>query len=173
MNDRMGQRVSAQAASGRHPPLKLEGFLPHRLLVCAQLVSFALAKVHTDRHQIGVPEWRVLVVLAEFGSMTAKSVGQRSNMHKTKVSRAVAVLEQRGLVTRRSNSADLREAFLSLTPSGRALHDELAPGALEFAERLLAAIDPADREALNRILERLTLQSAQIAADIAKGPAAR
>src|SRR3569833_1040978 len=173
MNERTGQRVSAQAADVRHSPLKLEGFLPHRLLVCAQFVSAALARVHAERHQIGVPEWRVLVVLAECGGAAAKAIGQRSNMHKTKVSRAVAVLEQRGLVTRRSNSEDLREAFLSLTPSGRALHDELAPGALEFAERLVAAIEPADREALNRILERLTLQSAQIAADIAKAPEAR
>ncbi|MBS0533389.1 MAG: MarR family transcriptional regulator [Proteobacteria bacterium] len=173
MKERTGQRFSAQAADASHLPLKLESFLPHRLLVCAQLVSLALAKVHAARHQIGVPEWRVLVVLAEFGSMTAKAVGQRSNMHKTKVSRAVAVLEQRGLVTRRSNSADLREAFLSLTPAGRAVYEELAPGALEFADRLLSAVDPADRETLQRILEQLTQQSAQIAADIAKGPSAR
>jgi len=35
-------------------------------------------------------------------------------MHKTKVSRAVAELERRKYLTRRTNRADLREAFLSL-----------------------------------------------------------
>ena len=170
MNERTGNGIPARAAAQGRTPLTLETFLPWRLSVCAQLVSLALARIHADRHQIGAPEWRVLVVLAEFGSMTAKAVGVRSQMHKTKVSRAVAELERRNLITRRSNSADLREAFLSLTPAGRGVHDELAPGALEFADRLIAAIDPADREALHRILERLTQTSAEIAADVANGP---
>lgn len=173
MNERSGKVFAGGAPAGGTPSLKLDSFLPWRLSACAQLVSVALAKVYADRHPIGAPEWRVLVVLAEFGSMTAKAVGARSQMHKTKVSRAVAVLEQRHLVTRRSNSADLREAFLSLTPTGRAVYDELAPGALEFADRLVAAIEPADREALHRILERLTQTSAEIAGDIANRPRAR
>ncbi|MBS0246327.1 MAG: winged helix-turn-helix transcriptional regulator [Proteobacteria bacterium] len=169
MNDRTGNGISAPS----DPPLTLETFLPWRLSMCAQLVSLALAKVHADRHQLGPPEWRVLVILAQFGNMTAKAVGARAQMHKTKVSRAVAVLEKRKLVTRRSNSADLREAFLSLTPAGRCAYDELAPGALEFADRLIAAIDPADRDALLRILERLSQRSVEIAADIANGSPAR
>ena len=64
--------------------------------------------------------------------MTAKAIGAHSHMHKTKVSRAVALLERRKLVSRRANRADLREAFLSLTPAGRDIYDELAPIALEF-----------------------------------------
>ena len=46
--------------------------------------------------------------------MTAKAIGTHSHMHKTKVSRAVALLEGRKLVTRRANRADLREAFCAL-----------------------------------------------------------
>ncbi|MCW5692520.1 MAG: MarR family transcriptional regulator [Pseudolabrys sp.] len=173
MNERMGKGISARTAGSSGAALTLDGFLPHRLSICAQSVAMALAKIHADRHQIGAPEWRVLVVLAEGGSMTAKAIGQRSQMHKTKVSRAVAVLERRDLVVRRSNSADLREAFLSLTPAGRSLYEELAPGALEFADRLIAAVEPADREALHRILERLTQISTEIASDIANGRSAR
>lgn len=173
MNERSGKGIPAGAPDGTNAALTLDGFLPHRLSICAQSVSLALAKIHADRHQLGAPEWRVLVVLAECGSMTAKAIGQRGQMHKTKVSRAVAVLERRNLVIRRSNSADLREAFLSLTPAGRGLYEELAPGALEFADRLIAAIEPADRDALHRILERLTQISMEIASDIANGPAPR
>src|SRR5215468_5113207 len=95
--------------------LKLEEFLPYRLNVCASLVSHALSKIYAERYKIGVPEWRVLVTLGQFGAMTAKAIGTHSHMHKTKVSRAVALLEGRKLVTRRANRADLREAFLSLT----------------------------------------------------------
>jgi MarR family len=116
MTQEMAQRVPDAA---ERVALKLEEFLPYRLNVCSSLVSHALSRIYADRYKIGVPEWRVLVTLGQFGAMTAKTIGDHSHMHKTKVSRAVALLERRKLVTRRANRADLREAFLSLTAAGR------------------------------------------------------
>src|SRR3954462_11628876 len=107
--------------------LKLEEFLPHRLNVCASLVSAALSRVYAERYKIGVPEWRVLVTLGQYGMMTAKAVGVHSHMHKTKVSRAVALLERRKLVARKANNADMRESLLSLTHTGRGIYDDLVP----------------------------------------------
>ena len=124
-----------EGAPAGAPLLKLEDFLPHRLNVLSSLVSLALTRVY-GRYGIGIPEWRVLVTLGENGAMTGKAIGAQTHMHKTKVSRAVAQLEHRKLLTRRTNRADLREAFLSLTPAGRMVYEELAPSALEFMERL-------------------------------------
>jgi DNA-binding MarR family transcriptional regulator len=115
-----------------------------------------------------VPEWRVLVTLGQLGLMTAKAIGAHSHMHKTKVSRAVALLERRKLLMRRANRADLREAFLSLTPAGREIYNELAPLALEFGRDLLQAVDPADREALNRALRTLSKRSAELAPEVSR-----
>jgi DNA-binding MarR family transcriptional regulator len=109
----------------------------------------------------------VLVTLGQFGMMTAKAIGTHSHMHKTKVSRAVAQLERRKLLTRRANRADLREAFLSLTPAGRDIYCKLAPIALDFAHQLLDTLDAADRAALDRALKKLTERSSQLAADLA------
>ena len=150
-------------------PLKLDEFLPYQLNVCANLVSQALSRVYAERYQIGVPEWRVLVTLGEFGNMTAKAIGVHSHMHKTKVSRAVALLERRKLVARRANRADLREAFLSLTPAGRDIYNDLAPMALNFARQLMETVDPADRAALDRALRKLIERSAQLTAALANG----
>jgi DNA-binding MarR family transcriptional regulator len=148
--------------------LKLEEFLPYRLNVCASMVSQALSRIYYERYRIGVPEWRVLVTLGQFGMMTAKAIGTHSHMHKTKVSRAVAMLERRKLLMRRANRADLREAFLSLTPAGRDAYDELAPLALDFARDLLQAVDPADREALCRALRQLAKRSSELAPEVAR-----
>jgi len=156
---------------GDNAPLKLEQFLPYRLNVVASLVSQALSRIYADRYGIGVPEWRVLVTLGQFGMMTGKAIGSHSHMHKTKVSRAVAMLEQRKLVTRRANRADLREAFLALTPAGRTMYDDLAPVALDFADRLASAVDPADRAAFERSVDRLIERSGKLAAEFAKGKA--
>jgi DNA-binding MarR family transcriptional regulator len=143
------------------PPLQLHQFLPHRLNVLSSLVSQALTRVY-GQHGIGIPEWRVLVSLGQFGVMTGKAIGARTHMHKTKVSRAVAELERRKYLTRRTNRADLREAFLSLTPAGRAVYDELAPRALEFTQKLSEVVAPADRAAFDRAMAALTERSAQL-----------
>jgi DNA-binding MarR family transcriptional regulator len=167
MTDETAQRAPAHPANADQAVLKLEEFLPYRLNVCASLVSQALSRIYAERYKIGVPEWRVLVTLGQFGLMTAKAIGIHSHMHKTKVSRAVALLERRKLVSRRVNRADLREAFLSLTLTGREVYSELTPIALEFARQLLETVDAADRAALDRALKKLTERSAQLAADIA------
>jgi DNA-binding MarR family transcriptional regulator len=152
-------------------PLKLEEFLPYRLNVLASLVSQALSRVYAERYGIGVPEWRVLVTLGQYGVMTGKAIGAHSHMHKTKVSRAVAELERRKLLARRANRDDKRESFLSLTPTGRAMYENLAPVALDFARRLFQVLDPADRAAFDRALKQLTDRSARIAAELANGDA--
>jgi DNA-binding MarR family transcriptional regulator len=157
------EKTNRIAASSDVAPLKLEEFLPYRLNVVASLVSQALSRVYSERYGIGVPEWRVLVTLGQYGVMTGKQIGAHSHMHKTKVSRAVALLERRKLVTRRADRADLREAFLSLTAAGRDVYNELAPIALDFARELLKSVDAADRAALDRALMKLTERSAQLA----------
>jgi DNA-binding MarR family transcriptional regulator len=160
--DREQAQASADAA-----PLKLEEFLPYRLNVLASLVSQALSRIYVERYGLGVPEWRVLVTLGQFGAMTGKAIGAHSHMHKTKVSRAVAELEKRKLIGRRANRADLRESFLSLSAAGRAIYEDLAPGALEFTRRLVEVVDPADRPAFERAMQRLTEKSRTLAAEVA------
>jgi DNA-binding MarR family transcriptional regulator len=153
--------------------LKLDEFLPYRLNVCSSLVTQALSRIYAGRYRIGVPEWRVLVTLGEFGMMTAKAIGLHSHMHKTKVSRAIAQLERRKLVARKANRADLREAFVSLTPAGRELYNELAPAALAFVRQLMEAVDPADRAALDRAVAKLIERSKQLSLGVATVPALR
>jgi DNA-binding MarR family transcriptional regulator len=152
-------------------PLKLEEFLPYRLNVLASLASQALSRIYAERYGIGVPEWRVLVTLGQHGVMTGKAIGLHSHMHKTKVSRAVAELERRKLLARRANRDDKRESFLSLTPNGRAMYEDLAPIALDFARRLVEVLNPADRAAFDRALRQLTDRSARLASELANGRA--
>lgn len=159
-------RVERDAAAA----FKLAEFLPYRLNLLANLVSQALSRIYAERYNIGVAEWRVLVNLGQHGVLTGKAISFNSHMHKTKVSRAVALLERRKLVTRRANRADLRENFLSLTPAGQKVYDELVPAALEFAQQLSDVVDPADKAALDRALIKLTERSQKLVAELAKIP---
>lgn len=173
MIDENPQKPPGHPGNPGQATLRLEEFLPYRINVCATVVSHALSRIYVERYKIGIAEWRVLVTLGQFGMMTAKAIGAHSHMHKTKVSRAVALLERRKLVTRRANRADMREAFLSLTAAGRKAYDELTPIALNFARQLLQAVDTEDRAALERALKRLTDRSGELADDLAKPPGRR
>jgi DNA-binding MarR family transcriptional regulator len=107
----------------------------------------------------------VLVTLGQFGVMTGKAIGAHTHMHKTKVSRAVALLEKRKLLARRINRADTRESFLSLTAAGRTIYEALAPHALDFARRLTDILAPGDRDAFQRALQQIADRSAQLVAE--------
>jgi len=162
----VAEEATATEALNEEAPLKLEQFLPYQLNVLSSLVSQALSRVYAQRYGIGVPEWRLLVTLGQFPMMTAKAVGAHTHMHKTKVSRAVAILEKRRLLARRPNRDDKREAFLSLTAAGRDIYEELAPHALDVAARLTEILTPADREAFNRALNQLTARSAHLVGEV-------
>lgn len=150
------------------PPLELERFLPYRLNVLAEAVSRALSRIYAERYGIGIPEWRVIATLGQYQPVTARDIGLHSRMHKTKVSRAVAELERKNLVARSGNSADRREAPLTLTARGRRMYQDLAPRALAFAAELGAALSPAEQASLDRMIDRLAARAADMDGDAAR-----
>ena len=156
-----GSNVAELVADGTVRLLKLEEFLPYRLAVLSSVVSRVIAEV-AARHDLKLSEWVVLMRLGESGQTTAKVIGARNRMHKTKVSRAVAVLMGRGLIGREPNHVDLRQSFFSLTPLGKRLYDEYAPMAADVARRLEDAVPEADRLALEKGLINLTVRSQQL-----------
>jgi DNA-binding MarR family transcriptional regulator len=135
--------------------LDLERFLPYRLNVVAEAVSQALSRLYRQRYGIGVPEWRVLATLGQYRGMTAKQIGAHSRMHKTKVSRAVAGLEERGFLSREANPADMREVFLALTPEGDRIYRDLVPEVMNFAAALTADLTSQERQLFDNLLLRI------------------
>ena len=150
------------------PLLRLEGFLPYRLVVLASTVSEAFATLYSARFGLGIPEWRVVATLGQFGRALGRDIAAHSHMHKTTVSRAASDLVAAGLVKREASRRDQREAFLSLTAKGRRVYEEVVPAALAFSGRILDGLAPEDRVALDRILSHLTAQADAAAADIRK-----
>jgi DNA-binding MarR family transcriptional regulator len=151
-----------QAEPSPHGTLRLEAFLPYRLNVLGAVVSEALASVYSSRFGIDIPGWRVIATLGQFGKIKAKTIGSHSHMHKTKVSRALAELEKRGLVERLVNPGDRREAIVSLTPQGQAVYQQIIPLAQRFEMRLLDSLGTADQVVLDRLLHTLTEKAGEL-----------
>ncbi len=148
-------QTGGPATKPTRPRLRLDAFLPYRLNVAAQRVAEGLAHVYSERFGITIPEWRVMAVLGERNEVTAKDIGLLSRMHKAKVSRAVGSLEEHGLLVRRANETDRREAFLMLTPRGRAIYEGLIPLALGFQHSLVEGLAAEDLAAIDRVLRHI------------------
>src|SRR5262245_32413726 len=146
--------------------LILDDFLPYRLNRLADAVSRELAMLYKDRYGLTRPEWRTLATLGQFGTMTASAVSRHSTMHKNKVSRAVAELERRRWLLRKTDPGDRRIEHLALTVAGRKVYRELVPIARDFEARLLQKLDGRDRAAIPKALSLL-----EQAAELDKGPA--
>lgn len=137
-------------------------FFPYRLAVLAERVSQAVASVYADRFDLTRAEWRVLAALAANGEMAAKEVGPYSTLDKMQVSRAVARLEDKGAIERREDAADRRAKILRLTAHGEALFRELFPLVADREAYILGALDPADRAALDRILDAVLARAGDL-----------
>ena len=136
------------------PKFDLEGFTPYLAAVAAEVLSEGLARQYRERFGISVPDWRVLVHLTHSDGASVRDIEKRVVMEKSKVSRAVARLETRGLITKRQAEGDKRLLHLSMTQDGWALMGELLPMATEFQARIKDRLGD-DFEVFQRCLNRL------------------
>ncbi|WP_235907652.1 MarR family winged helix-turn-helix transcriptional regulator [Siccirubricoccus phaeus] len=145
----------------------LEAFLPYRLSVIANRASRLFARRYAEAFGLSVPEWRVLAVLGRFGGLSATEAAERTAMDKVKVSRAVKLLLDRGLVERREDAADRRVQRLAMTRQGAAIHAGIVPHARALEAELLAGFSAAEAAALQALLDRLDARLAEMGAEAA------
>lgn len=139
--------------------LCLDDFIPCRLSDLSQSVTKSIATIYSSRFGLTTPEWRVLVVLGNNPGLSAVEVASRTLLDKVAVSRAVTKLVDRGRVERRFADIDRRRSILTLTDEGRSLLEEIEPVALDFEDRLLGELSPAEVAVLNRVIEKLFVSS--------------
>jgi DNA-binding MarR family transcriptional regulator len=135
--------------------LPLAEYFPDRLGLIAMRVVREAERQCLKAHDIGLAEWRILSLLSELGVTTAKTIGEVTDMHKTKVSRAVADLERRRLITRKPNRNDLRESLLSLTDAGQSLVTQVAPECRAFSRKIWNSLEENERVLLESLLAKL------------------
>ena len=142
------------ARTGR-TDLKLQTFLPYVLNNLAERVSAGLSGIYVDEYQLSIPEWRVVANLAEHRTLNARQIVAFTTMEKSKVSRAVSSLSERGLITQRRAEGDNRAKDLTLTDEGLALYRSIVPRVLDWERELLAEMSPGEYRDLMHLLQKL------------------
>lgn len=111
-------------------------FISNRLTRNATALARITSQVHKSEHGLTAPEFNVLMILGAASGAdmpTSSYIVETTAMDKTKVSRAVSSLDQRGWLERERATSDRRFEYLSLTAAGREVYQTLLPK-LERAE---------------------------------------
>ncbi len=135
---------------------RLEAFLPYRLAVASEIVSRLIFRQHFGRLGLGMPEWRLIAAVGQYGVLSPTAAGERTAMDKVKVSRAAAALVARGMVRQSPDPHDGRGRLLRLTRKGATLYAKLAPMAGEIDASLAHVISKSEWNTLQKVLDKLT-----------------
>lgn len=134
----------------------LQDFLPYLLNQAAEESSLSFQRFYKERYGMLRTEWRVLFHLGIYGQMTAKEIGLKARIHKTKISRAVARLQERRFLSRRTDEQDRRSEKLSLTPQGQAVYEDLQNYSRDYDARLVAPFSAEETRLLRKMLKHLS-----------------
>ena len=100
-------------------------------------------------------QWRVLRVLSEHGEMDGTTLANRASLLVPSLTRIVATLREKGLVTQRRDAQDRRRQVVAITPKGQGIIDANTAQAARIVDGFKAQLGAADYETLLTLLERL------------------
>ncbi|MEI2385702.1 MarR family winged helix-turn-helix transcriptional regulator [Breoghania sp. JC706] len=155
MPPRMSRAAPAEIEPQEETDFDLQSFLPYLLNQAAEQAGTSFQRIYKARYGMLRTEWRVLFHLGRYGPMTAKAIGLRTRMHKTKISRAVSALEARRYLTRAELENDRRLERLELTAAGRKAYEDLSRHARDHDAELMAQFSAQERDVLRRCLRQL------------------
>ena len=99
-----------------------------------------------------------LATIERHGPLTPSELAERERVQRPTVTRVLARLEEAGLIDRAADPGDRRSSLVSISVQGRALLDSVRARKDAFLAKRIDALEPTDREALERaaaILERM------------------
>jgi DNA-binding MarR family transcriptional regulator len=105
---------------------------------------------------VSVSQCYALEELVRRGGMTLNDLAARLYLDKSTASRVVDALERKGYVTRSRHPEDRRAVLLEATEAGRTLERTIRESILAEEKQLLADFDPEVRQAMTRLIARLT-----------------
>ena len=143
----------------RESEFDLDKFLPYLLNQAAEVTSQNFQKVYRSDYGMTRAQWRVMANLGKHGSMTATEICRITFIEKTKMSRAVQNLHEKGYLSRDAIAGDRRSERLSLTANGNNTFLALGKKAAEFDLQLRKRLGREGVDQLEKVLRDL-IQSA-------------
>ena len=140
-------------------PTPLTGLVAFKLIHLADTISRAATLVYKKQFGLNNSELRAMIALSDIQPLTIADLSRVDRIDKAWVSRSVASLLDRGLVSREAHPTDQRMALIRLTPAGLDLTRRFEPVAHARQKRLLTGL--SQREAF-RVIDMLQKNADQL-----------
>ena len=124
-----------------------------------------------EAEKLGLPfaEIRCLLLFGSERYLTVKGIAERLEVAKSRVTKIVNSMNEKGLVERAADPADGRVRLLRLKPAGRRIVEQANALQRQMQETILEKLDPADRSRVISGLELLRAAMHEAKADMAAG----
>lgn len=139
----MGQKLHSMSRS-----------LPIALLRAREGVMMPLREMLAETG-LTEQQWRVLRILAEYGTLDTKTLATRACLLLPSLTRIAATLRNKGLVTQERGDQDRRRQYLTITATGQQVIDDNAAQAARIAAGFRNTLGAEDYEHLLDLLARL------------------
>jgi DNA-binding MarR family transcriptional regulator len=103
-------------------------------------------RLRSESGELTESQYSVISALCHLGPMSPGQLADHDKVQRPSMTRTVASLEERGLVTREANPADKRQVVVAVTDTGRDLVREVKRRRNAWLDRRLAKLTPAERE---------------------------
>ena len=130
----------------------IKDFMPYLLNQAADATSREFEVYYKSRYGMLRTEWRVVFHLGHYGKLTAKEIGDRARVHKTKISRAVHALEVKRYLRRAQRPDDRRHETLELTKEGMRVFRDLVGEAQRFDAAMMRGFSADERATVRAFL---------------------
>jgi DNA-binding MarR family transcriptional regulator len=137
----------------------LDDFIPYKLSVVANRISQSIGRLFETQFNLQVPEWRILMALYAYGTLSFNEVVERTSMDKARVSRAQRRLVDLKMITVQSDPNDGRRIFLTITRDGAKICKNVLPEAARTQAWFLEGLTDAEQVQLDTILNKLMARS--------------
>lgn len=135
--------------------LDLERYVPALITFIANKLSRTATQTYQSRFGVNVTEWRIIALLAIEPAISASRICSVIGYDRGPVSRTLASMEKRGLVSITSDPKDARSHRISLTVRGQDIHERIIVVALQREARLLGCLSASERQTLIGLLARV------------------
>jgi DNA-binding MarR family transcriptional regulator len=163
MNQKSSKTTLAQASPDQDDQLApITAMMTSRLIVLANLLKRGALLRYKRLAGLSSVEFGLVASLGRRPPMSVVRLAEAVGMDKGQISRALAGLVSRKLVSRAVNPQDNREVLVCLTRTGLVAHDAMVAGALERNQRLLEALGTEEMAVLLGHVDRLTDTAAKM-----------
>jgi len=105
----------------------------------------ALYRPLLDPHDLTYPQYLVLMLLWEHGSLSVKDIGERLLLDSGTLTPLLKRLEQKGHLTRERSAEDERVVVITISKQGRELQKKLQEVPKHFIEGMCISIKDAEK----------------------------